>query len=158
MKGFGLKALNFTKPSQKHYKKFPKKLEQLFLEIPGMSFYWANGIIFKRITLNIVDVKLKWSPVTSLFLYSLKTSCKRVVFWCFQGLYKETSGIKWVNCKWYFVKPKITSYWESATSLNWIFKIFKRYVFSSDTVSPINVNKQISLFETKIWLIEREQV
>ena len=157
MKGFGLKALNFTKPSQKLYKKFSKKLEQLFLEIPRMSFFWANGIIFKRITLNIVNVKLKWSPVTSLFLYSLKTSCKRVVFWCFQGLYKETSGIKWVNCKWYFDKPKITNYWESATLLKLNFKISsQRYVFSSYKVSPINVNKQISLFETKIWLIERQ--
>ena len=33
----------------------------------------------------------------ALFLYPLKTSESRKVFWCFQGVSKEISGMKWVK-------------------------------------------------------------
>ena len=33
------------------------------------------------------------------FLYPLKTSENRKVFWCFQGMEKGCMGDKWVNCK-----------------------------------------------------------
>ena len=35
---------------------------------------------------------------TGVFLYPLK-SAENLVFWSFQGAYKETSGMKWVNQK-----------------------------------------------------------
>ena len=34
-------------------------------------------------------------------LLSFDTPCKHLVFWCFQGVSKETSGMKWVKSSVY---------------------------------------------------------
>ena len=46
---------------------------------------------------------------TSTFLYPLKASKEPVILWCFQGVKKETIGIKWVNKLHYvwLVSPNI---------------------------------------------------
>ena len=59
------------------------------LIICTLCFYFIIWNIYSR------TVFLWFNPfhATGLFRYPLKTS----VFWCFQGVSKETSGMKWVN-------------------------------------------------------------
>ena len=43
--------------------------------------------------------------MTLLVFYTLKNLTKIEVFWCFQQVYKETSGMKWVIIFWFFNLP-----------------------------------------------------
>ena len=65
----------------------------------------SKSSIFQIALLNLLSVN-DWiiNPfhTTGPFLYPLKTSENHEVFWCFQGIKKETSGMKWVTIFFFF--------------------------------------------------------
>ena len=61
-------------------------------------------VIFQKLSLSSFSTECRWfkkriNPffVIGLFLYPLQTSRRSEVLWCFQGVEKETSGMKWLK-------------------------------------------------------------
>ena len=57
------------------------------------NYIWLKQEFFR----NFLVPRINPFHATGLFLHPPENIRKPLVFWCFQGVQKETSGLKWVN-------------------------------------------------------------
>ena len=109
---------------------------KIYLFIWRGNLIWNPNIFCRKSNINLMRsmnshfAYFNLFHATGLFRYPLKTS-EKLVFWCFQWLSKETSGMNWVK--------KIEVYESGPASILWS-NIFKTscplFFFLSQNVSP----------------------
>ena len=120
---------SFLKDSQRQH------LWQLI--ICTLCFYFIIWNIYSR------TVFLWFNPfhATGLFRYPLKTS----VFWCFQGVSKETSGMKWVN--------EESNFKQIYRNYSKIDQKFMKTICKVSVHFSMNIFRKLSVIRVSLWFI-----